>query len=185
MLFLCAACRKPSTTASANAGRQSKPSDVSSGTAAASDEQSCKVFVQKFYDWYWNQFADEADKPSFDMHRLHSYHEVVRIDPPVLSQELIRLIKRDEKLSEEAQGIANLDFDPFLNSQDSEGKYLVSSVRAVNGQCEVRIEQGHLVAELKKSGSAWVFTNFHYSFYSDDGKTKQAPETDLIQILGQ
>jgi hypothetical protein len=102
-----------------------------------------------------------------------------------LSPELIRLIKRDEKLSEAAQGIANLDFDPFLNAQDPEGKYLAGSATASNGQCQVQFEHGHLTAELKKSGSAWFFTNFHYSFYSDDGKTKRAPDSDLIGILSQ
>lgn len=152
---------------------------------SASDEQSCRAFVQKFYDWYWNQFADKADNPSFDEHQLHGYHEVVRLHPPVLSLELIRLFKRDERLSKAAHGIANLDFDPFLNSQDPEGKYLVISATAVNGQCQAHIERGHLAAELKKFGSTWIFTNFHYSFYTDDGKTKEAPDADMVQILSQ
>jgi len=151
----------------------------------AADEQSCRTFVQKFYDWYWNQFADKANDPNFDSHKLHTYHEIARLRPAVLSPELIRLIRRDEKLQEEAKGIANLDFDPFLNTQDPEGKYLIDSATVVNGQCRVHIERGHLDAELKRSGSAWVFTNFHYSFYSDDGKTKEAPDADLVEILSQ
>lgn len=149
------------------------------------DEQSCRSFVQKFYDWYWNRFADHANDPKFDMRKEPTYHDVARLHPPVLSPKLIRLIKRDERLQEKAKGIANLDFDPFLNTQDSEGRYLVSSASVANGQCQVQIEHGHLTAELRKSGSAWVFANIHYSFYAEDGKTKQAPDADLIGILSQ
>jgi hypothetical protein len=152
---------------------------------AAVDGQSCRAFVQKFYDWYWNQFADHANNSSYDMRKQHTYYEVARLQPPVLSQELIRLIKRDEKLQEEAQGIANLDFDPFLNTQDPEGKYLVNSTTVADGQCQAHFERRHLFAELKKSGSTWSFTNFHYSFYTEDGKTKEAPDADLIEILSQ
>jgi len=151
----------------------------------SADEQSCRLFVQKFYDWYWNRFADHANDPKFDMRNEPTYHDVAQLHPPVLSQELIRLIKRDERLQEKAQGIANLDFNPFLNTQDPEGKYLASGATGSNGQCQVQIEHGHLTAELRKSGSAWVFTNFHYSFYAEDGKTKEAPDADLIEILSQ
>jgi hypothetical protein len=149
------------------------------------DDQSCKAFVQKFYDWYWNRFADHANDPKFDTRKEPTYHEVARLHPAVLGPELIRLIKRDEMLSAKAQGIANLDFNPFLNTQDPEGKYLAGIATVSNGQCQVPIEHGHLTAELKKSGSTWVFTNFHYSFLSEDGKTKVAPDTDLVQILSQ
>lgn len=152
---------------------------------AAVDGQSCGAFVQKFYDWYWNQFADKADDPGFDMRKMPTYHEIARLHPAVLSPELIRLIERDEMLSKKAQGIANLDFDPFLNTQDPEGRYLVNSATVANGQCQVKIEHGHLTAELKSSGSSWVFTNFDYSFYTEDGKTKEAPDADLIEILSQ
>ena len=149
------------------------------------DEGSCRAFVQHFYDWYWNQLADKADDPRFDPRELHSYHEVVQIHPALLSAQLMRLFERDERLSEKAHGIANLDFDPFLNSQAQEGHYSVNKVMLSNGRCLAHIERGHLNAELKKTGEGWVFTNFYYSLYSDDGKTKQAPDSNLIEILSQ
>ena len=151
--------------------------------AVNADEQSCRKFVQDFYDWYWNQFADDADKPSFDMRREHDYHQVVRLHPPVLSPELIELIKKDEKCSKRSQGICNLDFDPFWGNQDAQGKYTVGRVVVKGDRCDVKIVGQQVAPELGKSGSKWLFTNFHYPFYSEDGKTMEAPDSDLVQIL--
>ena len=148
-------------------------------------ERTCRTFVQKFYDWYWNQFAKQADNPRFDLRKLHDYHEVVNLKPPVLSPTLIMLIRRDEQAAAAAGGIANLDFDPFLNSQDPQGRFMVDQAKLSKRKCRVTIPHGHMTIDLENSGRSWVFVNFFYSFYSDDGKTKQAPDSDLIQILKQ
>ena len=154
--------------------------------AASDDVRSCRLFVQKFYDWYWNQFADKADDPNFDKHKLHWYDDAVKLKPAVLNQELIKLIEKDEAASKAAGGdIVNLEFDPFLNSQDPQGKYLVSKVSVTSDHCMATIDSGHEVAELKKSGSSWLFVNFHYSFYSEDGKKKEFPDEDLVYILSR
>jgi hypothetical protein len=150
--------------------------------ASNSDERSCRTFVQKFYDWYWNKFADRANDPEL---KLHNYHQVVRLKAPVLSPELVRLIKKDEMASKVAHGIANLDFDPFLNTQDPQGKYVIDDVTVTNQGCFARFNKQHIVMELKRSGSSWVFSNFRYGFFSEDGKTRQAPDSDLITILSQ
>jgi len=141
--------------------------------------------VQKFYDWYWNQFADKANDPSFDMRRLHTYHEVVRLRSGALSPRLIRLFKRDERLSEAAHGIANLDFDPFLNSQDPEGKFDVVSVTVNRGECRSELSQRDIVAVAQRRGPGWVFSNFYYSFFSEDRRKKEAPDDNLVHILSQ
>ena len=151
----------------------------------AADGQSCKAFVQKFYDWYWNQFADRADDPNFGLRRLHTYHEVVRLRPNVLSPRLTRLFKRDERLSVAAHGIANLDFDPFLNSQDPEGKYDVVRVTVSSGVCRSKLSQRDIVAVASRSGLGWVFSNFYYSFFSEDRRKKEAPDNNLAHILSQ
>jgi hypothetical protein len=52
--------------------QQIKP-EPAQDRVSISDEQSCRAFVQKFYDWYWNQFADDADDPKFNSRKLHSY----------------------------------------------------------------------------------------------------------------
>jgi hypothetical protein len=151
---------------------------------ASVQAQSCQAFVQKFYDWYWNQFADKADDPKFDQKKLHSYYDTLRLNPPVLSQDLIRLIEKDIAASKAEGGdIVNLDFDPFLNSQDPQGRYLVNRATVTGGTCEASIERGHEIAELKGTGSTWLFVNFRYSFFSVDDKTKRFPDDDLIHIL--
>jgi hypothetical protein len=50
-------------------------------------------------------------------------------------------------------------------------------------------------AGVAETRSGWIFVNFHYSYYSEDGKTKAVytedgktkdlPDDDLIHILSQ
>jgi hypothetical protein len=185
---LITSCRKVTHVPVTTAQQQAKPQLVQDRVVNP-EEQSCRAFVQKFYDWYWNQFADKADDPTFDSHKLHGYDDALRLQPPVLSQQLIMLIKKDEKESKEAGGeIVNLDFDPFLNSNGPDGKYLVHEVSIHDGVCQANIEGGHgnhEVAELKKISSTWNIINFHYSYFSEDGKTKLFPDDDLIHILNR
>jgi hypothetical protein len=181
---LSASCRKLANPTTAQAARGQSHAQPTANPESSAQEQSCQAFVQKFYDWYWNQFADWADDPKFDHRKLHWYNDALKRKPPVLSQELIRLIKKDQECEKEAKGICNLDFDPFLNSQAARGKYLVNGVTFTSARCKATIENGHEVAELVKSGSSWEFVNFHYSFLSEDGK-KFSPDDDLVHILSQ
>jgi hypothetical protein len=150
-----------------------------------SAEQSCRAFTQTFYDWYWNQFADKADDPKFDRRLLHGYDDALQRKPPLLSPELIRLIKRDDARAKAAGGIANLDFDPYLNSQDPQGKYEVVQVTVIGDLCRAKLSQRDIVAEARRSGPGWVFSNFYYSFYSEDRRKKVAPDDNLVHILSQ
>ena len=149
------------------------------------DERSCKEFVQGFYDWYWNHSADKANDPKFDPRGLHDYRDALKRRPPILSPDLVRLIKRDDARAKAAGGIANLDFDPYLNSQDPEGKYDVVHVTMNGNKCMAKLSQRDVVAEVTRNGPAWVFSNFYYSFYSEDRSKKQAPDNDLVQILNR
>lgn len=181
-------CRRPAP-APVNLSQSQIQPQATEAHVLSTDEQSCKVFVQKFYDWYWNQFADKADDPKFDEHNLHDYDDALRLKPPVLSPELARLIEKDRQESKAAGGdIVNLDFDPFLNSNGPVGKYVVQRVGVLNGECKANLEGGHgvhEVAELRRTGSAWMFVNFRYSFYSEDGKARMSPDNDLIHILNR
>jgi hypothetical protein len=145
----------------------------------AGDEQSCRAFVQGFYDWYWNQASGNSDtKP-------HGYDEALALKPAALSPELIRLIKRDDARARAAGGIANLDFDPYLNSQDPSGKYELVQVTMNGGLCRAKLSQRDVIAEAKRNGPGWLFSNFYYRFYSEDGRKKVAPDDDLVRILNQ
>jgi len=181
---LSASCRKLANPTIAQAARGQFHAQPTANPEPSARERSCQAFVQKFYDWYWNQLADRADNPDFDLRQLHVYDDALRVKPPVLSRQLVKLIKKDRECNKREHGICNLDFDPFLNSQDARGKYLVNSVTLTSAGCMATIENGHEVVELVKSGSSWEFVNFHYSFLSEDGK-KFSPDDDLVHILSR
>jgi hypothetical protein len=148
--------------------------------APSAAHQSCHDFVQKFYDGYWNQYLPKMKGANFS---LPGTEKVLAMKPPVLSQQLIDLIRKDFKESRESGEVGNLDFDPFLNSQDPRGTYLVGTVEVAGGVCHAAIPRAHIVADLKPAGSSWIFVNFHYSYYKAGGKTKDVPDSDLLQIL--
>jgi hypothetical protein len=146
------------------------------------EEASCRAFVQDFYDWYWNQFAEKPEK-----HQLHTTDDVLQRKPSVVAPELARLLKKNEDGKSATGKIGNLDFDPFMNGNGGEkGKFLVTSVRVSNGTCRTTVKgSSEIRPELKKYQSTWKFVNFHYSFYSEDGKTKRLPDDDLMHILNR
>ena len=149
------------------------------------EEQSCKAFVQGFYDWYWNRFAARADDLNFDLRKLPNVETVLRRKPAVLSPELHRLLANEEKQMKITHEIGNLDFDPFWGNQDAQGKYLVDQITVADGQCRARVKQGNQgneFVELKKAGSAWVFANIYYCFSPKAGG-KNCPDSNLIEIL--
>ena len=147
------------------------------------DARTCKDFVQKFYDWYWNRFAAQADNPNFDNKNEPNVWTVLKDRPSVLSPKLRRLLADEEKQMRATHEIGNLDFDPFWGNQDAQGQYAVGHVIVTTNRCEATIPQGHVVAEVEKSSAGWQFANFRYSFYSEDGKTKRFPDENLVQIL--
>jgi hypothetical protein len=65
--------------------------------------------------------------------------------------------------------IVGLDFDPFINAQDWEGKYWVKSVNVKDGTCHASVwglDAGKKVdivhPELKMISNNWVFVDFFY-----------------------
>jgi hypothetical protein len=178
MTVLISSCRN-SAPALANSTKPQQEARALESRALSAEEQSCKAFVQGFYDWYWNQFAVD---PKADH---HTYDDALTLRPTVLSENLTRLIKRDDARAKAAGGIANLDFDPFLNSQDPTGKYDVVEVSVNGAVCRTKLSQRDIDVESKRNGTGWVFSNIHYSFYSDDRQKKEVPDDDLAHILGQ
>ncbi len=110
----------------------------------------------------------------------------MRVKPPVLSQQLATLIEKDRQASIAADGdIINLDFDPFLYSQDPRGKYVVGKIAVSNNGCLAEINNGRVIAELKKSGSSWLFVNFRYIEFPKIKEEKELPNNDLVHILSR
>ncbi|MGC1463495.1 MAG: hypothetical protein WA802_14930 [Terracidiphilus sp.] len=179
------ACHKK-TPAQPQNSHSAAPATHANAPAPSPDEQSCKTFVQNFYDWYWNRYAQSANSVGFDMHSLPSVDTVLKHKPPVLSPELSQMITDDQRKKLTTHETAKLDFDPFWGNQNAQGMYIAGRVHITGDRCKVSIPQGDEIAELQKSGSSWVFVNFYYCFAAYDSTIgRHCPDSDLLQILKQ
>jgi hypothetical protein len=142
-------------------------------------EESCKKFVQAFYDWYLSKEAasGKLSTPSMDA--------VLKHKADALSPELYRRLKEDRDAEEKCKGeICGLDFDPFLNSQDPSAHFSAVNVTRKGSSYWVDvygIESGkrreHVIPELIHQNGQWIFVNFHY------GKNKWTDDSNLLSIL--
>lgn len=148
------------------------------------DEQSCRAFVQNFYDWYWNRYAESANSVGFDMRSLPNVETVLNRKPSVLSPELVQMLAANQKKKQATHQAGNLDFDPFWGNQNAQGMYRVGRLAIKDDHCKASIPQGDEIAELQKSGPSWVFVNFNYCFAAYDSTIgRHCPDTDLLTIL--
>ena len=128
-------------------------------------DQSCRRFVQGFYDWYVPRILKSAD----------TYEIVLKNKPGLFSPALIRMLREDLSAAKANSGeIDGLDFDPFLNSQDPSTKFSVTKTKVVGTKCSAEVhgitdgvnnEEVH--PELTFENGAWRFVNFHYEQNSD------------------
>lgn len=137
-------------------------------SAAYADEAGQKraaVFVKKFYDWY----VPIALKPDLkeDSSNVAIAKRGALFDPP-----LLKALQDDaEAQAKTPDDIVGLDFDPFLNSQDPDDKYVVAGVTEKDGLYLVdvyglrkgkREKTVSVTAELRPAKDSFVFTNFRY-----------------------
>ena len=170
MLILLVACGCRSHSALAPALAKSSP-DSSVAVARpvrveTEEEKSCRVFVQGFYDWYFDrlnrQNKGQSDGSSAD--------DVVRLKPELLTARLRQMLKEDrDAASKNADEIVGLDFDPYINAQDWEGKYSVESAAVSGSTCRASVwgadagkKREMVDPELESNKGKWVFVNFHY-----------------------
>lgn len=132
--------------------------------------KSCGEFVQRFYDWYV-PFFDKFEGPG----RVSDFAVTHR--KSIFNADLVKALLEDSAAQDKAKEIVGLDFDPFLNAQDVDGRYVVGNVKIEAERCwaELHSMEGGgrkakptVVPELARNGSQWVFVNFHYpEFHSD------------------
>ncbi len=144
--------------------------------APQSDVDSCRTFVQRFYDWYVPVGGREPNWSSL-------FSEKKSVFAPSLFQSL----KADNDAQAKVEGeIVGLDFDPFLNSQDPSQKYVVGKITQKQASYFVDIygvrngkkgAKPDVVAELKRSDGKWKFVNFHY------GKSEFPENENLVSVL--
>ena len=141
-------------------------------------QESCRNFVQGFYDWYVPKALGENEGPAWAF--------ALKNKRSVFSPELYRLLREDSAAQAKAGEIVGLDFDPFLNSQDPEERYVVGNVTPKGDRYLVELrgissgkksEKPAVVAELTQNDGRWLFVNFHY------GETKYPEDENLVSVL--
>lgn len=146
-------------------------------------EESCRVFVQRFYDYYVTQMIrsvrrGEAIFPWFDATK-HA-----RFNP-----ELARQIQEYHEASANSTGTnVGLDFDPFTGGKNFFFHYVTGATKIAPDGCSVEIlgvedtrvqDKPAVVVELTIAAGKWEFANFHYPGIADDGHGSN----DLLGIL--
>lgn len=152
---------------------------VAKAEVPSKEEQSCREFVQSFYNWYAKLARQESKESSDD--------RALKLKKTNFSTEIARRLKEDADASAKSRdGIVGLDFDPFLNAQDvgeryTVGKatkkgrnYLVEVYGTWNGKKGVKPD---VTPELSNQGGHWIFENFHYQ------KTDIPENENLLSVL--
>jgi len=146
-----------------SAHSQQKPAPIA--------EQSCRKFVQSFYDWYVPRILNSAS----------TYEQVLNGKASSsFSTSLLRQLRVDYAAAKaNPNEVVGLDFDPFLNSQDPSETFKVTQVKVAGVKCsaEVRgiaggVSDEEVHPELMLVNGGWQFVNFRYQ-----------QNTDLLSML--
>jgi hypothetical protein len=155
--------------------------DMAQQQTELSEAQSCRQFVQDFYNSYFDGLnAEIASRNTTPVEE-----QIIQQRPAVLAPELSQMLAADREAQKEAPGdIVGLDFDPFLNAQDWEGKYWVNSVNLEDGVCRASVwgidagkKKPVVEPVLKSLNNSWVFTDFFYP------EGKQHGDASLVGTL--
>jgi len=136
-----------------------------SGSAEATP-QSARHFVEEFYRWYTLiALRDNGTATAWSI--------ALKEKPTLFCPTLRRALDRDIAAISEARGLAALDYDPFLDTQDPGEHYDISRVRRKDQTYLIdvyRLESGmrttkqpQVIAELQITGDRWCFVNFRYA----------------------
>src|ERR1700730_4417086 len=128
------------------------------------NEESCRGFVLRFYDWYVPKVLKEGSVRALDL--------ALKYKGDSFDFELSRQLKEDSQAQAKVTGeIVGIDFDPFLNSQDPDERYMVGKVTLKDGRYWVEVyavrpgmksEKPVVMPELARKDGGWLFVNFHY-----------------------
>jgi len=132
-------------------------------SAPTSQAVEVRKFVQSFYDWY-------TPKASSAKLKDLPYYVAIRAKPELFTPRLLRALKADHQAwvhaKDDPEGI---DFDPFMNSQDPDLRYLAGKVRLKAGfyyvellpiREGVRLKKAVIVAKVEGRRGRWRFANF-------------------------
>jgi hypothetical protein len=135
--------------------------------------ESCRKFVQEFYDWYVPKAAAFPDR--CDKNPPRSSDLALKERRSFFSAALYHRLLEDSRAQDKADELVSLDFDPFLNTQDPGDPpgdpYRAFQVDQRSGNCFVKVyrttsgkkeETPTVVPELFYQRDHWVFVNFHF-----------------------
>ncbi|MDR3690733.1 MAG: hypothetical protein P4L46_15255 [Fimbriimonas sp.] len=137
---------------------------VTIGTCMAAqspDTRAARRFVQRFYDWYSPRAMSAKAGPAWNL--------ALKAKTASFSPALRRALRADVNAQAKSTGeIVGLDFDPFLNSQDPELRYVAGTPVASRGSYLVGVHGASatkpaVFAKVESRHGAWRFTNFIYS----------------------
>jgi hypothetical protein len=153
------------------------------GAAAYASEFGARAFVQGFYDWYSGRMLAASKSKSgkgFD------FHDGLRAKPDSFSPELKRLLEEDYAASSKCPSeVVGLDWDPFLETQDTPGSYAISKVEktaqgfrvSIDDKKARRSDNPVAQADVAFVGGHWTFVDFAEE--PTDPKSRQG----LVAIL--
>jgi hypothetical protein len=148
-------------------------------SAQAQSALSAKGFVQSFYTWYIPQMTKNVPVPSDQ--------RILKERASSFSPTLLAMLKEDLAASAKVTDeIVGLDFDPYINGQDTPTRYLAGKVIPKDKCYWVEVfdvssgkkgKDPAVIPEVKFVKGQWIFTNFHYP------KTHIPENENLIRIL--
>jgi Protein of unknown function (DUF3828) len=171
VLFGASSCRKQSVSVSTVQSGSQSMAQQTLARVETEQERSCQGFVQGFYDWYFDRLNLQNKVQSNNS----TLDDVIRLKPEFLSARLQQMLTEDrDAASKNRDEIVGLDFDPYINAQDWDGKYWVQSVVVKGNGCKAFVwgtdsgKKREIVdPELESVQGKWVFVNFHYPGQSD------------------
>jgi len=143
-------------------------SSLLSGALYAQDQaataDSARDFVQQFYRWYVPLALGNHHEPSANI--------ALRSKKTDFSPELAQALQHDfDAQAKVKDDIVGLDFDPFLNTQDSCARFELGRVTQVKTGYRVEVfgicagkksTVADVAPELTWANGHWEFVNFYY-----------------------
>lgn len=130
-----------------------------------SDSISAQAFVQKFYDWYLQEGKREQ--------AMDPLVSALKEKPELFDAPLAKALNEDLAASAKSPDeVVGLDFDPFLNAQDTCDPYTTGKVSRDGDSYQVQVfghgcsdqkpGQSDVTAVVKEKRGSWMFVNFLY-----------------------
>lgn len=141
---------------------------VPSGAQTTADRsESCRKFVQDFYNWYFAEVAKRDKHPNLPS----PYETVMTKRTELLSPALLKALREDDEAqAKNPSEIVGLDEDPFTLSQDFEDSYVAGTPAMKDESCRVplygirsgkKLKEPSFSAEAQFVNGNWQFVDFH------------------------